>query len=217
MSNQLMPSIIAQTAHYTVINKPAGLLVEHSMYYPSVEDWLLAEMQKKDARKTPFVGVVHRLDRPVSGVLLMANKKSYLKAFNEQFRLRQVQKTYRALLENTPSMPSKTLKHWLIEDKKAKQSFAFDKTIKNAVEVALSYKIIAQRGNQCVVEIDLHTGKFHQIRAQFAAIGCPIVGDLKYGATLPYQQDAIALHAYRLSINEPLTGERLEFMAEIVF
>jgi 23S rRNA pseudouridine1911/1915/1917 synthase len=217
MSNKLMPSIIAQTAQYTVINKPAGLLVEHSMYYPSVEDWLFAEMQKKEPRKTPFVGVVHRLDRPVSGVILLANKKSYLKAFNEQFRLRQVQKTYRALLENTPATLSGTMKHWLVEDKAAKQSFIFDKAVKNAVEVSLSYNILEQRANQCIVEIDLHTGKFHQIRAQFAAIGCPIVGDLKYGATQLYQQDAIALHAYRLAVNEPQTGERLEFIAEAFF
>jgi 23S rRNA pseudouridine1911/1915/1917 synthase len=217
MANKSTPYIITQTSQYTVVHKPAGLLVEHSAYYPSVEDWLYNEIKKKDERKTPFVGIVHRLDRPVSGVLLLANKKSYLKAFNEQFRLRQVQKTYRALLENKPKESKGILKHWLVEDKAAKQSFIFEKAVKNAVEVVLSYRIIKEKGNQTIVEIDLHTGKFHQIRAQFAAIGCPIVGDLKYGATQFYQKEAIALHAYRLVVNEPLTGEQLEFIAEIDF
>ncbi len=207
-----IPTIIAQTPHYTVLHKPAGLLVERSPYYASAEAWLYDQILQKDTRKTPFVGVVHRLDRAVSGVLLMANKKSYLKAFNEQFRLRQVEKTYHALLEATPKEPFGTLKHWHLEDKLQKKAIISAKSSKNATEVALSYKIVTSFDNhQCLVEIDLHTGKFHQIRAQFAAIGCPIVGDTKYGATQAFQPDAIALHAHRLVVTEPNTGERLVF------
>jgi 23S rRNA pseudouridine1911/1915/1917 synthase len=206
-----LPTIIAQTAHYTVIHKPAGLLVERSPYYPSAEAWLYDEIQRKDSRKTPFVGVVHRLDRVVSGVLLMANKKSYLKAFNEQFRLRQVEKTYHALLEAAPKESFGTLKHWHFEDKAQKKAIISTKSSKNATEVSLSYKILESYENQHLVEIDLHTGKFHQIRAQFAAIGCPIVGDVKYGATQAFRPDAIALHAHRLVVTEPNTGERLVF------
>jgi 23S rRNA-/tRNA-specific pseudouridylate synthase len=208
-----IPAIIAQTSHYTVLHKPAGLLVERSPYYPSVEAWLYDEIQQKDGRKTPFVGVVHRLDRAVSGVLLMANKKSYLQAFNEQFRLRQVEKTYHALLEVAPKEAFGTLKHWHLEDKMQKKAIVSSKPSKNATEVALSYKILSSCENQHFVEIDLHTGKFHQIRAQFAAIGCPIVGDIKYGATQAFYPDAIALHAHRLVVTEPNTGERLVFEA----
>jgi 23S rRNA-/tRNA-specific pseudouridylate synthase len=203
--------IIAQTPHYTVIHKPAGLLVERSPYHPSLEAWLYDEIQQKDSRKTPFVGVVHRLDRAVSGVLLMANKKSYLKAFNEQFRLRQVRKTYHALLEAAPKEAFGTLKHWHIEDKAQKKAIILTNAHKNATEVSLSYKILKSYENKHWVEIDLHTGKFHQIRAQFSAIGCPIVGDTKYGALLPFHPDAIALHAHRLIVTEPNTGERLVF------
>ncbi len=198
--------IISETANYIVIDKPAGLLVEKSPYFPSVEQWVYDYLKEKEPRKEPFVGIVHRLDRPVSGVLLLAKKKSYLKAFNEEFRLRKVKKIYQAEVENIPNPKSATLKHWLVIDSKAKQSFAFTKATKNAVEVSLTYSLLDFYENKKILEIDLHTGKFHQIRAQLSAIGCPIIGDTKYGSPLPFLPNAIALRACQLQIRDTIAN-----------
>jgi 23S rRNA pseudouridine1911/1915/1917 synthase len=203
--------IIVETEQYIVLHKPAGLLVEASPHFPSVEAWVMSYLKAKDTRKNPFVGIVHRLDRPVSGVLLVAKKKSYLKAFNEQFRLRSVEKIYRAWVQGKPPSANATVEHWLITDPKLKKSLIVVGAQKNASAVRLSYTTIVKETDKTLLEISLHTGKFHQIRAQMAALGCPIVGDEKYGATLRFQQDAIALEAFRLSVNEPMSGERLTF------
>jgi 23S rRNA pseudouridine1911/1915/1917 synthase len=203
--------IIAETAQYIVICKPAGLLVEHSPYYPSVEDLIRAYLQEKFAKKEPFVGIVHRLDRLVSGVLIVATRKSSLKAFNEQFSSRQVRKIYTALVENHPPQKKDTLKQWLVIDKEARRAHIVPNRQKGALEVSLSYEVIDQKAQRSLLKIDLHTGKFHQIRAQLSSIGCPIVGDEKYGSTAVLFQDAIALHATTLELNDPLSRERLEF------
>jgi len=205
--------ILAETAQYIVINKAAGLLVEHSPYYPSVEDQVRQYLLTKEPRKEPFVGIVHRLDRAVSGVLLLAKKKSYLKAFNEQFRERKVKKTYLAWVENRPANTEALLSHHLLIDKSEKKSQAFAKAQKGSVEVSLSYKVMDAKDDRYLLEIDLHSGKFHQIRAQLQAIGSPIIGDKKYGSTRDFYVDAIALHACRLEVLEPISGERLVFEA----
>lgn len=205
--------IIAETGHYIVISKPAGLLVEHSPYYTSAEDRVRDCLREKNPRKEPFVGIVHRLDRAVSGILLIATKKSSLKAFNEQFSSRQVRKIYTAIVENKPPRERDTLKQCLIVDKDAKRAHILPARQKGAFEVSLSYEIIQQHGGRSVLSIDLHTGKFHQIRAQLSSIGCPIIGDAKYGSTTPFYPDAIALHATTLEVNDPLSGGRLVFQS----
>lgn len=205
--------IIAETGHYIVISKPAGLLVEHSPYYTSAEDRVRDYLREKNPRKEPFVGIVHRLDRAVSGILLIATKKSSLKAFNEQFSSRQVRKIYTAIVENKPPRERDTLKQWLIVDKDAKRAHILPARQKGAFEVSLSYEIIQQHGGRSVLSIDLHTGKFHQIRAQLSSIGCPIIGDAKYGSTTSFYPDAIALHATTLEVNDPLSGGRLVFQS----
>lgn len=205
--------IIAETGHYIVISKPAGLLVEHSPYYTSAEDRVRDYLREKNPRKEPFVGIVHRLDRAVSGILLIATKKSSLKAFNEQFSSRQVRKIYTAIVENKPPRERDTLKQCLIVDKDAKRAHILPARQKGAFEVSLSYEIIQQHGGRSVLSIDLHTGKFHQIRAQLSSIGCPIIGDAKYGSTKLFYPDAIALHATTLEVNDPLSGGRLVFQS----
>lgn len=209
--------IIAETAQYLVINKPNGLLVEQSPYFPSVEAWAAAHILHQQPRRTPFVGIVHRLDRSVSGILLIAKKKSYLQAFNEQFRLRQVTKQYVALVENQPTKASATLQHFLSIDKKAKKAIITPRKIADAHEVSLSYEVLATNASQSLLSIDLHTGKFHQIRAQLSAIGCPIVGDIKYGANTPFVAEAIALHAKQLTVTDPQTGLALSWQCTASF
>ncbi|MFN7115815.1 MAG: RluA family pseudouridine synthase [Saprospiraceae bacterium] len=197
--------ILYESTWLLAVNKPAGVLVEKSPYYPSVETW--AENYVAQQSKKPFVGIVHRLDRPVSGVLLLAKKKAALKDLNEQFRLRTIQKTYLALVENEPPTPSGALLHWLKKDIINKKAIIYNNAVKQSEECRLDYNIIEKKGAFYLLQITLHTGKFHQIRAQLAAIGCPIVGDEKYGAAHFYKNDAIALHANRLIFKDPLTAQ----------
>ena len=211
MTGTLPFEIIAETTHYIVVSKPAGLLVEHSPYYNSVEDLIRNYLRIKYPKKEPFVGIVHRLDRPVSGVLLIATKRSSLKAFNEQFSSRKVKKIYTAIVENCPPQMNDTLKQWLITDKGAKRSYILKDYKKGAVEVSLTYEVMKQSLHSSLLKIDLHTGKFHQIRAQLSSIGCPILGDQKYGSQTEFFSEKIALHASTLEVNDPTSGERLVF------
>ena len=211
MTATLPFEIIAETTHYIVVSKPAGLLVEHSPYYPSVEDFIRSYLIEKHPKKEPFVGIVHRLDRPVSGLLLVATRKSSLKAFNEQFSSRKVRKMYTAIVESRPPQQKDTLKQWLMTDKAAKRSYILDDFKKGAVEVSLTYELLKECGDHSLLKIELHTGKFHQIRAQLSSIGCPILGDHKYGSTIQFISEKIALHASTLEVNDPTSGERLAF------
>lgn len=199
--------ILYESKWLLAINKPAGLVVEQAPHFPSVEDWAQHYISKYE--KKTYVGIIHRLDRSVSGALLLAKRKAALKDLNEQFRERRVQKTYLALVENEPPQAQGTLTHWLRKDQAAKKALVFDKKVKDSVECRLDYKIAGKNDAGFILEIQLHTGKFHQIRAQLAAIGCPILGDSKYGAILPYQPEAIALHAWRLSFLDPLTSDQI--------
>ncbi len=199
--------ILYESKWLLAINKPAGLVVEHAPHFPSVEDW--AQYYISNQEKKPFVGIIHRLDRSVSGTLLLAKRKAALKDLNEQFRERQVQKIYLALVENAPQKEHGTLTHWLRKDQAAKKAIVLDKPVKGAAECRLDYKIVGKNDAGIILEIQLHTGKFHQIRAQLAAIGCPILGDSKYGAALPYQPEAIALHAWKLRLRDPLTSDQI--------
>lgn len=196
-------TILYESSWLLAIDKPAGLLVEKSPYYPSVEVW--AEEYIAQQTQKPFVGIVHRLDRPVSGVLLLAKKKAALKDLNAQFSQHQIQKIYLALVEALPPKPADVLVHWLKKDLKNKKALVFNKPTKDAVECRLDYHLREKIGPYQLLEIHLHTGKFHQIRAQLAAIGCPIIGDEKYGATIPYQPESIALHAWKLTTYDLLT------------
>lgn len=198
-------NILYESRWVIAIQKPAGLLVERSEHYPSVEAWV--EQYLGSQTPQPFVGIIHRLDRPVSGLVLLAKKKAALKDLNEQFAKRQITKQYLAVVENRPPASTENLIHWLRKDLKEKKAFVFNKPTKDAVLCEMKYHFHSETELGYLLEIDLLTGKFHQIRAQFAAIGCPIVGDTKYGATRVYQSDSIALHAWKLRFRDPFLGE----------
>ncbi len=207
--------ILYESNWLLAVDKPAGIVVEKSPHHASVEAW--AETYIAQQTKKPFVGIIHRLDRPVSGVLLLAKKKAALKNLNEQFRLRSIQKIYQALVEKEPPVLTGELVHWLKKDVKNKKAIVYESPVNQADKCHLKYQFKEKVGAYFLLEIELHTGKFHQIRAQLAAIGCPIVGDKKYNATAPYQQDAIALHASRLSFQEPLTQQLVTVVAPSPF
>lgn len=205
-------AIIKETKHWLVINKQAGLIVEHNPYEtPTIET--LVEDYLSQQYRNPYIGIVHRLDRVTSGVLIMAKKKSALRKLNEQFRERRVQKTYFAIVENEPPQKTATLKNWLEKDQKNKRAIIHGKQVKNSSDVELTYKIVEKLQSGYLLEIIPSTGKFHQIRAQLAAIGCPILGDEKYGAKQKYLEKSIALHARQLTFNDTSTNERITIIA----
>lgn len=211
----MSPTVLYESTWLLVVNKPAGMVVEKSPHYPSVESW--AKNYVAQHTQKPFVGIIHRLDRPVSGVLLLAKKKAALKDLNEQFRLRTIQKIYLTLVEKEPPTPSATLTHWLKKDVIYKKALIYKYAVNQSEECSLTYHIKEKIESYFLLEIQLHTGKFHQIRAQLAAVGCPIVGDKKYDAISPYKEDAIALHASRLTFVDPLTQQSVTIEAPAPF
>lgn len=206
-----MLQILHETSHFLALNKPAGIIVEKNRYESSVEDWAWDYLQK--TQKKPYLGIIHRLDRVTSGVLLIAKKKSFLKELNEQFRLRKVQKTYWAIVENKPTLPSTNLVHFLEKDQVNKRARIFENAKKGAQEVRLHYRILKEVDNQFLLEIHPKTGKFHQIRAQLSAIGCPILNDEKYGAAHFDDKLKIALHARQLTFSDPISKDKIVLKA----
>lgn len=211
-----MLSILHETPRWLAVNKTAGIAVERSPYgYPCVEDEVAAYLSQH--HRNPYVGIVHRLDRPVSGVLLCAKKPSALKALHTVFRERKVRKYYTAIVEQEPAEAKGQLRHWLYKDLKNKRAVLYERATKNALECALNYRSTGRCAGGWLVEVELLTGKFHQIRAQLAAIGCPILGDEKYGATLPWLPDAIALHAQKLVWEDPYSKAPISVEAPMPF
>ncbi|MBX2930165.1 MAG: RNA pseudouridine synthase [Saprospiraceae bacterium] len=205
--------ILLETTAILVVNKPAGMAVERLAHgYPSVEDWALRYI-KGETRK-PYVGIVHRLDRPVSGVLLLSKKRSALKVLNLQFAERSVEKIYHAIVENPPESSSGLLTHWLIKDVKEKRAVTAAEGASGAVRCELKFKVLETVPRGTLLEIRPLQGRYHQIRAQLAAAGMPIVGDARYGAVTPFRRDCIALHAYSLSFRDPFNDKLLTVTAK---
>ena len=149
---------------------------------------------------------VHRLDKPVSGTLLLGRKASVVKLLNEQFATKQITKKYLAIVNGTLPAPEGELNHWLIKDDENKKSIIYDRKVQLSAEVKLKYLVMAENDGKSLVEIELITGKYHQIRAQLSHIGKPIIGDQKYGSTEKYTPHAIALHASSLTFKHPIDG-----------
>lgn len=146
---------------------------------------------------------LHRLDRPVSGIVLFTKHRESLRPLSEQFAQRQVRKNYQAITESAPIISSGTLEHWHRKEKK--KAVISDAEMPYTEVARLSYNT-RQTELGCLWDIDLHTGRYHQIRAQLSHIGCPILGDILYGSSAPYRPNAIALHASRLIFRHPQTG-----------
>ncbi len=166
-----------------------------------------------DLRGNNILQNVHRLDKPVSGTLLIARKRSVLKILNEQFASREISKTYLAIVSTPPPDPEGELRHWLIRDEEGKRANITDARTQLSVEVKLTYKVLGQKDGKTLLEIDLLTGKYHQIRAQLAHIGSPIIGDEKYGSTEKYIDGALALHASKLTFRHPIDGNLMAITA----
>jgi 23S rRNA pseudouridine1911/1915/1917 synthase len=189
--------IIFENGDYLVMNKPAGLISEVNPFEsPTVESLVFDHLAQQ--KKKPFVGVVHRLDRVTSGVMVFAKKKSILKKLNSLFQEKSVQKTYWAITDKCPSEKSGTLDHFLFKDQKNKKAIVFSANQKDAKPCTLNYEIIKSVHGFFLWEVVPHTGRFHQIRAQLAFIGCPIAGDGKYGSQIVFPPLSIGLHAQKI-------------------
>ena len=190
--------------------------MEKHFDYDTVEKRALEQFKRPRATKSPFIGIVHRLDRPVSGVLLLAQNKSTLVALNQQFARREVEKTYWAIVETTPKEANGTLRHYLLKDKLGRKAIAAKRPLPKAKEALLHYKVLKTFAKTCLLEVKPMSGKFHQIRVQLSTAGFPILGDSLYGATKIFDNgNSIALHARKLNFKAPLGEEQLEIVAPL--
>lgn len=209
---QFKQCILFEDKFLLIANKPAGMAVEKiSPQIITLED--LAYSHLLLTTKKPFVGIVHRLDRPTSGVILFAKKPSILKTMNAQFEKRKVQKYYLALVDGEIPNPSGSLKDYLRKDFFQKKAIISIQKSKENQEVKLKYNKIGLIGHRSLLNIELMTGKYHQIRAQFASIGFPIAGDVLYGGKL-WKREGIGLHASELHFNHPETKERISIKSD---
>lgn len=209
--------ILYEDNHLLAINKPSGMLVQgdETGDVPLVE---LAKEYVKDKYHKPgavFMGVVHRLDRPVSGVVVFARTSKSLERMNALFRERNTKKIYWALVGNMPTPPEATLIHWLSKDHQKNKTTAFSRETERALRSELSYRFIQENKGLYLLEVIPITGRSHQIRVQLASMGCAIAGDLKYGYPKALDDSSIALHARALEFIHPVKKELLKLMAPL--
>ncbi len=203
--------VLYEDNHLLAINKAPGVLVQgdETGDIPLVE--LCKQYIKKKYNKPGevFLGVVHRLDRPVSGVVIFARTSKALTRMNELFRSRETQKIYWAITDQKPSPSEGALVHWLRKDEKKNKTTAFKKETDGALFSELEYRLVSRKGVYYLIEVRPITGRPHQIRVQLASMGCPILGDLKYGSGTATGDGSIALHARSLSFVHPVKKETI--------
>lgn len=213
--------ILFEDYYLIAVNKPAGLSSESGRErHPSMEQealmYFTKQLQEKSTstrlKQTPYLQVVHRLDRAASGVLLFAKTKAALVHLMQQFEKREVEKIYRAVVEKRPAAESGTLVHWLKKDPDGRKAIVSDTQTRGTQHCKLEYKVLEMKEKNWLLEIHPATGRFHQIRAQMAHIGCPIVGDTLYGGH-SWKENQIKLHALQLKFKHPKTGATVELEA----
>ena len=203
--------VVYEDNHIIIVNKQSGEIVQGD----KTGDRPLSELVKdyiKEKYAKPgavFLGVVHRLDRPVSGLVVFARTSKALTRLNKMFAEGQVHKTYGAIVKNRPKALEGTLENWLVRNEKQNKSYAYDKERPNAKKALLKYRVIGQTDNYTVLEVNLITGRHHQIRCQLAAMGCPIKGDLKYGAPRSNPDGSISLMSRRVEFVHPVSKETI--------
>lgn len=215
ISNKENLQILLEDNHIIVVNKRVGDIVQGDKTGDKPLSEVVKEYIKEKYNKPGevFLGVVHRLDRPTTGIVVFARTSKALTRLNEMFSNRETQKTYWAVVKNKPPKDQDSLTHYLKRNEKNNTSKAYSKEIPESKIARLDYKIIKELDNYFALEIDLHTGRHHQIRAQLAAIGCPIKGDLKYGFDRSNPDGGIHLHARKLVFVHPVSKNLLQIIA----
>ncbi|HQG66975.1 MAG TPA: RNA pseudouridine synthase [Paludibacteraceae bacterium] len=207
--------ILYEDNHIIAVNKTVSEIVQGD----KTGDEPLSETLKKYLKNkynkpgNVFLGVTHRLDRPVSGVVLFAKTDKALSRLNEMFQNKEIKKTYWAIVQQKPPKMVDTLEHFLVRNEAKNKSTAFDRPVDNAKKAILHYKVLASSDYYYLLEIQLETGRHHQIRCQLAKIGCPIRGDLKYGFPRPNSNGGISLHARKIEFVHPVSKNWIKIVA----
>lgn len=209
--------VLYEDNHLIIVNKAPSEIVQGDKtgdkpLSESIKEYLKEKYHKPG---NVFCGVTHRLDRPTSGVVVFAKTSKALSRLNEMFRNGEVDKTYWAVVKNRPPKEEDTLIHYLIKNEKTNKSTAYDTEKPNTKKAILHYKLIAASQKYFLLEVDLETGRHHQIRCQLAKIGCPIKGDLKYGAERSNPDGSISLHARTISFVHPVSKQQIHVVAPV--
>ena len=210
-------NVLYEDNHLLIVNKKAGEIVQGD----KTGDVPLVETCKqyiKEAYAKPgnvFLGVVHRLDRPVSGCVIFARTSKALARLNDMFRRGDIHKTYWAIVEHNLCAPSATLIHWLVRNEQQNKSYAYDHEVPNSKRAELDYRVITEGDRYLLLEVNLKTGRHHQIRCQLAKIGLPIRGDLKYGARRSNPDGSISLMARSIDFVHPVTKQPIHIEAPV--
>lgn len=210
-------SILYEDNHLIAVNKTCHDIVQGDKtgdlpLSKKLKMWLKEKYHKPG---NVFIGVTHRLDRPVSGVVLFAKTSKALTRLNEMFRAGEVGKTYWAIVKNRPPSDEGELVHWLVRNEKQNKSYAYDSECPDAKKAVLHYRVIGHSDNYCLLEINLKTGRHHQIRCQLAKMGCPIKGDLKYGFPRSNRDGGISLHARSAELIHPVSKQAIKIVAPV--
>lgn len=210
-------TVLYEDNHIIIINKAAGEIVQGDKTGDeSLCDTLKLYLKEKYNKPgNVFVGLPHRLDRPVSGVVVFAKTSKALERLNEMFRTGKVKKIYWAIVQGTPDKEEDELNCWILRNEKQNKSYAYKKECKGTKYAQLRYRHIARSTNYNLLEVELMTGRHHQIRCQLSWIGCPIKGDLKYGAKRSNPDGSISLHARYVEFIHPVSKELIKVTAPV--
>lgn len=206
--------VVYEDNHVIIVHKESGEIVQGDKtgdkpLSETVKDYIRDKYHKPG---NVFLGVVHRLDRPVAGLVVFARTSKALSRLNEMFRKGEVHKTYWAITKNAPAEPEGTLVNWIVRNEKQNKSYVYDKEVPNAKRAELKYRVIAHADNYHLLEVNLLTGRHHQIRCQLAHMGCVIKGDLKYGAPRSNADGSISLLSHEVTFIHPVS--KMEIKAE---
>lgn len=201
--------IVYEDNHLIIVYKHSGEIVQGDKTgdVPLSEDVKCYLKEKYQKPGNVFLGVVHRLDRPVAGLVVFAKTSKALTRLNKMFRDGEVHKTYWAITKNLPPQPESTLTDWLVRNEKQNKSYAYDHEVPHSKKAILKYRLIGQSDHYCLLEVNLMTGRHHQIRCQLAHMGCPIKGDLKYGAQRSNPDGSICLLAHHVEFVHPVSKQ----------
>lgn len=201
--------IVYEDNHLIIVYKHSGEIVQGDKTgdVPLSEDVKCYLKEKYQKPGNVFLGVVHRLDRPVAGLVVFAKTSKALTRLNKMFRDGEVHKTYWAITKNLPPQPEDTLTDWLVRNEKQNKSYAYDHEVPHSKKAILKYRLIGQSDHYCLLEVNLMTGRHHQIRCQLAHMGCPIKGDLKYGAQRSNPDGSICLLAHHVEFVHPVSKQ----------
>lgn len=210
-------TIVYEDNHIIIANKRSSEIVQadktgDATLADAVKEYIKAKYHKPG---NVFLGVVHRLDRPVSGLVVFARTSKALSRLADMFRTRQVHKTYWAILANRPPHDQGELVHWLVRREQQNKSYAYTREVPGSKQAILDYRLIGQSQRYFLLEVNLHTGRHHQIRCQLAQMGCPIKGDLKYGAPRSNPDGSICLHARKIQFVHPVSSQPIEVVAPV--